>query len=213
MAGLASLREWKCEHGHIYKARPHNRTSRQSGCPYCTGQRVLIGFNDLATTHPHIAALADGWDPRTVTASSHKNVWWKCEEGHRTKSEVANKSRGVVCLTCTGFGFDPNEDGYLYFLEHHEWEMLQIGITNTPKRRLAEHQRLGWTAIEVRGPMDGQLTTSIETSILRALRKRGALFANRAGVQQFDGWSEAWMTASHRVTGLKELLDYVYEDD
>ena len=100
MAGLASFREWKCPNGHIYKSRPHNRTSREAGCPYCTGQRILLGYNDLATTHPDVAALADGWDPRTVSASSHRNVWWKCEQGHRTKSEVANKSRGVACITC-----------------------------------------------------------------------------------------------------------------
>jgi hypothetical protein len=91
--------------------------------------------------------------------------------------------------------------------------MLQIGITNNPERRLASHTKLGWVPLEVRGPMDGHLVTNLETSMLRALRKRGALFANKAGVEQFDGWSEAWLSSSLRVTAIKELLDFVYEDD
>ena len=32
-----------------------------SGCPYCSGRKVLAGYNDLATTHPGIAAM---WHPR-----------------------------------------------------------------------------------------------------------------------------------------------------
>ena len=31
------------------------------GCPYCLGRKVLAGYNDLATTHPGIAAM---WHPR-----------------------------------------------------------------------------------------------------------------------------------------------------
>ena len=37
-----------------------------NGCPYCGNRKVLEGFNDIATTHPHIAAQASGWDPTTV---------------------------------------------------------------------------------------------------------------------------------------------------
>ena len=91
--------------------------------------------------------------------------------------------------------------------------MLQIGITNAPKVRLAQHSKLGWEVLEVRGPMDGHLTNDLETAILRSAKKRGALFANKSGVQKFDGWSEAWMKDSLHVSSLKELLDLVYEDD
>ncbi len=59
------------------------RTASGSGCPYCTGRRVLAGFNDLATLEP---ALAQEWhphpepgaDPDQVTSGSHKRVWWQC---------------------------------------------------------------------------------------------------------------------------------------
>ena len=43
---------WRCEKGHEYQAVIEARAMRGSGCPYCAGKRVLIGFNDLATTHP-----------------------------------------------------------------------------------------------------------------------------------------------------------------
>ena len=44
---------WLCENGHEWKARVADRTDGH-GCPYCAGQRVWKGFNDLATTHPEL---------------------------------------------------------------------------------------------------------------------------------------------------------------
>lgn len=38
---------WVCENGHEWKARVADRTEGH-GCPYCAGQRVWKGFNDLA---------------------------------------------------------------------------------------------------------------------------------------------------------------------
>ena len=52
-----------------------------SGCPYLSGQAVLIGFNDLATKKPELAAQ---WHPtkngditpEEVTCGSSQKVWW-----------------------------------------------------------------------------------------------------------------------------------------
>ena len=126
---------------------------------------------------------------------------------------VSDRKAGTGCPSCAKVGFDPNKDGYLYFLEHEDWEMLQIGITNFPEKRLQKHGRGGWKSIEVRGPMDGQLTRQLETGILRALRKRGAKMGIEAGRGDFDGWSEAWIASSLQVSSLRELIDLVYEDD
>ena len=46
---------WTCDLGHDYQAVIAARTARGSGCPYCSGRRVLSGFNDLATLEPEIA--------------------------------------------------------------------------------------------------------------------------------------------------------------
>ena len=52
-----------------------------SGCPYLSGKAVWRGFNDLAITHPELAAqwhpVKNGsLTPENVTAGSNKNVWW-----------------------------------------------------------------------------------------------------------------------------------------
>lgn len=46
---------WRGECGHEWQASPHSRTGKNSpGCPYCSGNRVLAGFNDLASRFPEI---------------------------------------------------------------------------------------------------------------------------------------------------------------
>ena len=49
---------WTCENGHSWQTTVHVR-SEGSGCPYCTGRKVLPGFNDLGTLYPDVAAQ---WD-------------------------------------------------------------------------------------------------------------------------------------------------------
>ncbi|MFM8954877.1 MAG: zinc-ribbon domain-containing protein, partial [Actinomycetota bacterium] len=62
---------WKCSLGHKWVANPLNRSSGK-GCPVCSGNKVQVGFNDLATVNPKLASEADGWDPRTLTRGSNK---------------------------------------------------------------------------------------------------------------------------------------------
>jgi hypothetical protein len=205
---------WSCELGHEWHSSVANRTaSRQTGCSVCAGKEVLVGFNDLATTHPELASQAVGWNPKTVIAGTHKKLRWRCELGHEWSSEVKGRVDGRGCPSCSEGGFDPNLDSWLYFLEHDEWQMFQIGITNYPEDRLARHTGIGWTVLEIRGAMDGSLTRNLETAILRSLKRRGAMFANKTGGRKFDGWSESWSKLSVNVSGLKDLLNFVHEDD
>ncbi|MDR3766601.1 MAG: zinc-ribbon domain-containing protein [Butyricicoccus sp.] len=100
---------WLCPRGHAYTAAVGMRTMRNSNCPYCAGKRVLPGFNDLASTHPQIAAqwhptLNGTLTPQMVTAGSHKKIWWQCGEGHSWNaalySRTGNPKRG--CPVCAG---------------------------------------------------------------------------------------------------------------
>ena len=54
---------WHCNNGysHSYTAQIQHRThtGRRNGCPYCSGHRLLKGFNDLQTKRPDIAI---DWD-------------------------------------------------------------------------------------------------------------------------------------------------------
>lgn len=83
---------WCCEKQHSWEATVTNRTGAGSGCPYCSGQKALIGFNDLATLFPEVAKNADGWDPTTVTAKSGQKKAWRCERGHSWLAVVANRT-------------------------------------------------------------------------------------------------------------------------
>jgi hypothetical protein len=204
--------DWKCELGHRWKATVGSRT-RGRGCAVCLGQVVLAGFNDLATVNPELAAQADGWDPTTVRQNSNKKAGWKCELGHRWKAVISGRTSGSGCPSCATTGFDPYKPGFLYFIDHFDLHMFQIGITNFPNDRLGQHKQGGWEVIELRGPMDGQLTRQLETNCLHALEKRGAILGHKARVKKFDGYTEAWTKASLNVTSIKQILDWVYEDE
>ena len=101
---------WKCELGHSWSAIIFSRTRENgAGCPYCTGRRVLLGFNDLATLKPK---LAEEWHkdlngtlkPEDVTLGSNKKVWWQCRDGHVWQAAVYSRTRrkGTGCPVCAG---------------------------------------------------------------------------------------------------------------
>jgi hypothetical protein len=190
-----------------------NNSSESVGCAVCAGQQVEIGLNDLGSTFPLIALEAVGWDPTSVTAGSNQKKLWRCAEGHEWTAPVAQRTSGHGCPSCSQSGFDPNKDGWLYFLSHPDWEMLQIGITNVPDDRLSTHKRLGWEVLELRGPMDGDLARQWETDILRMLRKKNAIVGNTEIAGKFTGFSESWIKNSFPVSSLKELMEIVRSNE
>lgn len=56
---------WHCDFGydHIYEMSPNAKITKKFKCPYCSGQKVLIGFNDLKTKFPDIASE---WDYKKI---------------------------------------------------------------------------------------------------------------------------------------------------
>lgn len=109
VGGSAVFRDWKCPLGHIYNAKVSSRDASDSGCPFCSNQLVLRGFNDLATTHPELAAQADGWDPTQIISSS-KKLNWVCAQGHRTIAQISVRKSGSGCRVCSNqevlFGYN-----------------------------------------------------------------------------------------------------------
>jgi hypothetical protein len=215
VAGSNKRFSWKCNLGHIWKAGVNRRSAENhpTGCPVCSNQKLLTGFNDLATTHPELAAEADGWDPKLVFAGSNKHFFWKCNLGHKWKAKGNNRINGKGCPVCAIYGFNPGKDGWLYLIDNDARDMFQIGISNVPENRLDRHSRGGWEVIEVRGPMDGFLTQELERSSLMALKRRGAILGRKGSLEKFDGYTEAWTKESLKVTSIKQLLDWVYEDE
>ena len=97
---------WKCTKGHEWQTGIADR-NRGYGCPYCTGQKVLKGYNDLATLNP---LLAQEWNyeknedlkPEQFTVGSGKKVWWRCQKGHEWQSHINNRNKGIGCPYCSG---------------------------------------------------------------------------------------------------------------
>lgn len=95
---------WRCKHGHEWKSRIADRTEGH-GCPYCAGHRVWKGFNDLATTHPH---LISEWSdrnkdisPESITYKNRSNVWWNCKKcGNEYQAVVYARANGRICPFC-----------------------------------------------------------------------------------------------------------------
>jgi len=99
---------WKCQTcGGAWEASFAER-NRCKGCPYCTGRRVLEGYNDLKTRFPEIA---NEWDyekngsflPTMVAAFSMKSAFWVCKMGHSYSTSIALRtSQKQGCPYCSG---------------------------------------------------------------------------------------------------------------
>lgn len=97
---------WRCEQGHSWQAIIGDR-HRGNGCPCCSGRCAVAGVNDLATTHPALAAQWDhernrGLLSSAMSAGSSKKVWWKCKLGHVWRASISNRAKGRNCPYCAG---------------------------------------------------------------------------------------------------------------
>jgi hypothetical protein len=100
---------WKCSKcNKTWRASICNRTRQQTGCPYCTGQKVCLE-NCLATINPELAkqwhpTRNDGLTPYNFTVNSNKKVWWYCDVCHMDyDTTIANKNTNKYgCPYCTG---------------------------------------------------------------------------------------------------------------
>lgn len=91
---------WKCQKGHVWEAVLNSRKAG-TGCPYCSNNKILAGYNDLATTHPEVASEAFGWDPTTISFGSDKVKEWKCSNNHVWKSAIKSRTiKKSKCLIC-----------------------------------------------------------------------------------------------------------------
>jgi hypothetical protein len=116
---------WKCPQNHDYQAMVAARTLHGSGCPYCAGVKVLVGFNDLATLEPKVAeqwhpTLNGNLTPEQVTAGSHRMAWWVCPEGHIWKTVIYSRAGPMKtgCPICAGRSKSAYVKRYAEILNH-----------------------------------------------------------------------------------------------
>ena len=103
--GADKMIHFKCKLNHEFTALLYAFV-KTLNCPVCKNKKVLIGFNDLATTHPELAKewnyeKNNGITPQNITYGSGKKVWWICSEGHEwqvSPNMRTNKKTG--CPIC-----------------------------------------------------------------------------------------------------------------
>lgn len=107
MAGTNKEAHWVCPKGHRYTSYIMNRAKNHTGCTYCSGQAILIGFNDLATTRPDLIKEWDyeknntlGLTPQNVMRGSHEKAYWICPLGHEYTKEIKLRDAGQGCTIC-----------------------------------------------------------------------------------------------------------------
>ena len=120
---------WKCSKGHEWQVAINNRNNG-NGCPYCAGQKVIKGKNDLQTVNPSLAKewnyeKNDGLTPADVTPHSGQKIWWKCSKGHEWRATINDRGRGRGCPVCnserhTSFP----EYAIVYYLKKHGLETM-----------------------------------------------------------------------------------------
>lgn len=65
--------------------------------------KLIVGINDLNTTHPEIAKEAFKWSPTTRSAGSKKKQKWICHLSHIWTAEIKSRTRqGSGCPVCFG---------------------------------------------------------------------------------------------------------------
>jgi hypothetical protein len=103
-AGSSEKIWWVCFQGHRWQAAVSSRTSKNTGCPFCSGNEVIPGVNDLETLNPDLSQewhfLKNQQTPGQVKVQSSKRVWWLCQRGHEWQATVSARTNGTGCPFC-----------------------------------------------------------------------------------------------------------------
>ena len=189
---------WLCSLGHEWKAGPHQRVNG-AGCPVCSGRTVWQGFNDMATTHPDIAAewhptKNGNLSPQDFIAGTNKKFWWVCDLGHEWRTSGNARFFGHGCPACSVSGFDPEKPAYFYFIQNLELKARKVGITNVGTDRLAHFQKRGWVVVKLIEENKGIVARELETRVLKWIRVGHGLkpYLARKDMGKRGGWTETF---------------------
>ena len=158
---------WKGECGHEWEAIVKNRVNG-SGCPYCSGNAVLTGFNDAATAAPWIVSE---WSekngdlkPSDVTAQANKKVWWKGECGHEWQARVADRiNKHTGCPYCTNERVEKGVNDITALLPELAAEMAEEGICSSGSQAhtINSHAMVRWKCRDCGCEWDAQIFTRV----------------------------------------------------
>lgn len=105
LAGDPKKYGWKCNKDHTWEASLGVRVNQKTGCPYCSHHKILVGFNDFGTLHPHLLEEfnyeRNDISPTKILGAPKIKVWWKCKEKHEWKTSFDVRARGRECPQCS----------------------------------------------------------------------------------------------------------------
>jgi len=140
---------WRCSEGHSWQASVYSRNAG-TGCPYCAGNTVLTGVNDLLSSAPQ---LASEWDyakngaarPEMVARTARRPYWWICQKGHSYHSSPASRSRGCGCIYYAGKkvlkGFNDFQSQHPELMPQWDWDR---NSGTRPDEIVCSHQEKVW---------------------------------------------------------------------
>ena len=122
----------KCGHDWFGSVKNHGKGH---GCPYCSGNRVMPGFNDLASQYPKLLKEWSPWNrqlkPYQISPKSNKKVWWTCSKcNYDWQARIADRTDGHGCPCCAKGSLEPgiNDFATLYPELAAEWSDKNISI-------------------------------------------------------------------------------------
>ncbi|MCI8829248.1 MAG: zinc-ribbon domain-containing protein [Ruminiclostridium sp.] len=141
---------WRCAKGHQWQAAVKSR-AHGAGCPVCANRQVVPGENDLATTHPLLAAEWDGsrngtLTPQGLLAGSRRKVWWVCAKGHSWQAMVTARAQGAGCPVCAGKVVLPGENDLASRAPDiaRQWDLEKNGNLTPETCTAASNRRVWW---------------------------------------------------------------------
>ncbi len=140
---------WLCAKSHSHFSTIANRTTNNTGCPYCSGNKVGED-NNLLVVFPEIARewhpTKNGeLSPKDVTHGTAKKVWWLCPKGHTYDAKInARTSKNTKCPYCSGRRVGKGNDLLTVFPDiAKEWHPKKNGIL-TPQDVTSKSDKKVW---------------------------------------------------------------------
>lgn len=186
---------WLGECGHEWEAKISNRVSSESNCPICVGQQVLVGFNDLASQNPVIAAQwhpmkNNGLIPSQFTTGSDKRVWWLCASGHEWETTIHDRARrNYGCAQCYAKTFvSKGEQEIAEFITSLGLDIVQSDRKTLKRKELDIMVPEKKVAIE----FNGVFWHSEPAGKDKDYHRNKWLAAKEAGIQLIQVWEDEW---------------------
>lgn len=143
---------WQDSFGHEWEASIDKRALYSRGCPFCSGNKVLQGYNDLKTTHSYLLKEIDPnlnshIDISDISFGSNERIVWKCSLGHNWKVSIS--SRVVYqtgCPTCSNKKISKgyNDLESLYPQLAKEWHPTKNGTLLPTEISVGSNKRIWW---------------------------------------------------------------------